>query len=429
MLGIGVFIGPPVVAAHAQQPAAFLLLWVLGGVFALVGALSVAELGAMMPRPGGEYPYLHVAYGPGVAFAAGLLQLLALFPGSLATMAVGTASFQLPVVLGPLFAWPTDALGIPIAPEMFWAAAIVLVLTALNHLGIVISGRLQVALTMVPMVVLAVASAAIVIRGPEPDAAFRSWSAPSAPITLSGIALAYLPVYFAFSGWNSAIFIGGEIANPRRNVPRALVAGTVGITLLYCLLCMGFLSVFSMSDLAAAGEAGTATARRLFGGVGELAITLLIVSAMLGSINGSVLTGSRIAYAMAHRGHCPAAAGRLSPRFNTPVVALWAQAGLTLVLMATQRFEQLLNYASSAMLLTGTFTVLAVIRLRRLMPDEPRPYRTWAYPWPILLYAVSSVVVLVVLIVDGDPSAYLTVAWFVLALALHRVLGLARRAR
>ncbi len=418
MLGIGIFIAPPVVASQLDRPGAFLVMWMVGGLSALCGALSVAELGSMMPTAGGDYPYLRRAYGPGLAYAAGWLQLLAIFPGSLAAMAVGTAKFQFPIVLGESYD-VTGMLGIPVDPAMFWAVLIVVTLTALNHIGVVLSGRFQVALTGIPVAILVVASVAVLLstghEGAWAGAQPQSWELPG----ISAIALAFLPVYFAYSGWNAAIFVGGEIRNPGKNLPRALVGGTLGVTVLYFMLCVGFLTVFSMDDLANTGEAGTAAARSLFGGLGVFVVTTLILLAMLGSINGTVITGSRIGYAMAQDGQCVKQAGKLS-RFGTPAAALWMQAAWTVVLMMSQQFEQLVNYTSAAMLITGTMTVMAVLILRRKLPDVQRPYRTWGYPVTPLLYAGSSVFVLVMLAKDLDPSVFLGMGWFLAAWAFHR---------
>lgn len=418
MLGIGIFIAPPVVAAQLDHPGTFLLMWLCGGLSALFGALAVAELGAMMPRAGGDYPYLRLAYGPGIAFGVGWLQLLAIFPGSLATMAVGTAAFQLPVILGPWFDLPARV-GLPI--EITWAVAIIVGLTALNHVGVVMSGRFQVVLTIVPVVVLLGASVLVLATRGVDGGAWNDGHGPIHVPELPAAAMAFLPVYFAYSGWNAAIFVGGEIKNPARNLPRALVGGTLGVTILYFTLCAGFLAVFPMADLARVGEAGTAAAHTLFGTLGEVGVTTLIVLAMLGSINGTVLTGSRIAFAMARHGHCPASAGQLHARFRTPVVALWLQAAWSIVLVLSQGFEQLMNYTSAAMLITGTLTVMAVLVLRRKLPDTTRPYRTWGYPVTPILYAVSSLVVLTVLASKLDPSLFLAAVWFLGALVVHHL--------
>jgi APA family basic amino acid/polyamine antiporter len=300
-------------------------------------------------------------------------------------MAVGTATFQLPVLFGPGFAAPVELGPLAIAGPTFWGMVIVLALTAVNHLGIVLSGRVQ------------------LVPAPGPY----------------DVAQAYLPVYFAYSGWNAAIYIGGEIDDPGRNLPRAVVGGTAMVAVLYFVLCAGYLAVFDMSALAGAGEAGTAAAGALFGHAGVIAVTLMILLAMLGSINGTVMAGSRIGYAMAEQGDFFAAAGRLSPRFGTPVVALWLQAALACALILSRRFDQLMEYAAAAMLISGSLAVASVIALRRKDPEHPRPYRIGFYPWAPLIYVGSSVFVLSALAAKGDLSVLMAASWFSLALLFH----------
>ena len=179
---------------------------------------------------------------------------------------------------------------------------------------------------------------------------------------------------------------------------------------------------------AGAGEAGTAAAKAMFGPAGIVAIAGLIFLAMIGSLNGTVLTGSRIGFAMAKQGDFARPAAALHSRFGTPTIALWAQAGIALLLLSSGAdLDVLIDYTSSAMLITGTLTVLSVIVLRRRRPALERPYKTFLYPWPPILYAASAVVVLVVLVAKGDPSVWLAVAWFGLALLVHWVLGRVRR--
>jgi APA family basic amino acid/polyamine antiporter len=241
------------------------------------------------------------------------------------------------------------------------------------------------------------------------------------------LAAAYLPVYFAYSGWNAAIYVGGEIKNPARNLPRALLGGTAVVTALYLVLCVGFLDVFGLEGLADVGEAGTAAAQTIFGSRGVSVLTGLIVLAMIGSLNGSVLSGSRIAFAMGRQGDCPRAAGDLHPRFSTPARALWMQCAIALVLLCFDLalfgdgLETLIAYTSSAMLITGTLTVLSVPILRRRMPTLERPYRTWLYPLPPIVYVGSSLLVLLVLARQGHPSVWLAGSWFAAALLFHRL--------
>jgi APA family basic amino acid/polyamine antiporter len=425
MLGIGIFITPAQVAEHMPGPWAFLGMWLLGGVAALLGALSLAELGAMMPRSGGDYAYLRKAWGPGVAYAAGWLQLLVIFPGSLASVAVATSTYQLPVLwtrfLGREMPESFDLLGLQMETPYLTAALIIIGLTALNHVGVKISGLVQVIVTSVPLLVLLVTSVSVLF-GPDAEGlAVVADTTETHEFTLSGFGRAYLGVYFAYSGWNAAIFVGGEIKEPGKNLPRALVGGTLLVTAVYLVLCMGFLAVFGFCLLPDVGEAGTAAAVRLFGDAGVGAITLLILLAMLGSLNGTVMIGSRIAFAMARKGDCFAPAGQLHARYGTPVIALWLQAGIAVVLLLTvPKLEALIEYTSGAMLITGTLTVLSVIVLRRRMPELARPYKVLAFPWPPIGYAISSVFVLGLVLMDGDLSVLIAVLWFAAALAWYR---------
>ncbi len=427
MLGIGIFISPPEVAAHVNGAVPFMLIWVLGGVAALFGALCLAELGAMLPRDGGDYAYLRESWGPGVAFAAGWLQLLAIFPGSLASVAVATAKYQLPALLGPGFAEPLMLGPLAIPASHVWAALIIVALTAINHVGVRISGVVQVLVTSVPLAVLLIATLVVLWQHEPGTVAPELTQSKPESTSARTLAQAYLPVYFAYSGWNAAIYVGGEIKQPARNLPRALLGGTAVVTALYLILCVGFLEVFGLDELADVGEAGTAAAQAIFGPLGVTVLTTLIVLAMIGSLNGSVLTGSRIAFAMGRQGDCPRAAGDLHPRFTTPAIALWMQCGIALVLLFLdlvlfgEGLDTLIAYTSAAMLITGTLTVLAVPILRRRMPELERPYKTWLYPLPPILYVGSCLLVLVVLARQGDPSVWLAAGWFAAALLFYRL--------
>ncbi|PRQ05091.1 APC family permease [Enhygromyxa salina] len=425
MLGIGIFIMPPQVAANVAGPWSFLAMWIVGGLAALFGALCLAELGAMRPRSGGDYEFLHVGWGSGIAFAAGWLQLLVIFPGSLASVAVATAKFQFPVLLGGWAGGDVALLGLTIPAPRLTAAALVLVLTLINHYGVRIAGWLQVLVTVVPILVLLIVSVYVLGDSSGGEALREGTTATPKGASgggLSALGHAYLKVYFAYSGWNAALYVAGEIDRPGRNIPRALVGGTGLVTALYVLLCLGFLSVFGFAGLPGVGEAGTAAAVQLFGPAAVTGMAVLILLAMIGSLNGTVLIGSRIAFAMARRGDCVEAAAHLHPRHGTPHVALWLQAAIAVVLIFSPfNLDQMINYTSSAMLITGTLTVLSVVVLRRKMPDAPRPYKTTLYPLPAIGYALSSLIVLVLVVLDRDPSVLVAVAWFAAALVFWRL--------
>jgi APA family basic amino acid/polyamine antiporter len=279
------------------------------------------------------------------------------------------------------------------------------------------------ALTTTPVVVLFVTAVVLLATG----AATPHGAAPAMAREEASVAAAYLPVFFAYAGWDGTIYIGGEVKEPGRNLPRSLIVGTLAVTALYLVVCAFFLRVFTLDGLAGAGEAGSAAAAALFGRTGVLAITGLIVAGVLGSLNAQVLQGSRISYAMGLDGEMPRAFAWLDPRRRTPAVALWAQAAWTIALMSTKRVDQLVTYASAAMLVTGSLSVLAVVVLRRREPAAPRPYRTWLYPLPPILFALSSAIVLAILAGRGDPSVLLAIGWFVAAFVVYRTLIAPRR--
>ncbi len=398
MLGIGIFLSPPIVAANVPSLAGFFLLWILGGLTAISGAVACAELSTMMPRSGGDYVFQHAAYGPSMAFASGWVLFGPIFSGSIATMAVGLCTYQLPVLLGcdlsgiaftlPLLGWTVT-----------WAqtAALILVpaLTLLNSFGARPSARTQAALTLVPICLLALASIYAIFAGSGgAEAAAAPPLTGQIPITLHGGVVAYLAVYFAYSGWINIIYVAGEVEHPRRNLPRMQVGGTMVVMALYLLLCAGFVRVLGFDGLAPAGEAGSATADVLAGAAGKFLITVLIASALVASINGTLLGGPRVAYAMGKQGAAWRWLGTLSPRTKVPLRALWLQAAISMLLILSGRFEDLYAMVSLTMVVTGTITVSALYVLRRKLPDAARPYRATGYPFLPALYLLSSVVVI-----------------------------------
>jgi APA family basic amino acid/polyamine antiporter len=213
-------------------------------------------------------------------------------------------------------------------------------------------------------------------------------------LSLNGLVLAYMSVFFAYSGWNVVIYVGGEVENPGKAIPRALIAGLCAITALYALLCLAFVHALGMDGLRAIGEsqgeAGSKTAAVFIGNYGQLGMTLLMIVALLTATNGNTLTGGRIAYAMARDGSFWSGAGRLSRR-GTPATALWVQAILTIIMIFTGTFNQLLQVCSIAMIMSGCLNVLALFTLRFRQPDAPRPYRATLYPWFPALYLLANV--------------------------------------
>ncbi len=435
MLGIGIFLSPPIVAAQTGSAWPFFALWLLGGLISLAGAVACAELGTMMPRAGGDYVFQYEAYGPSLAFASGWVLFAAIFCGSIATMTVGLCTYQLPALLGVDLS--TELLTIPFGASLSGSdlAALILVptLTGLNLMGTQPSARTQTALTIVPIALLLLMSLyAILLYTPplETTAAATAITdsavAASKDWTMHGLVTAYMAVYFAYSGWINIIYVAGEVAEPQRNIPRALIGGTIAVTLLYLLLCAGFVQVLGLGGLATAGEAGTATAGALAGDAGRMAITILIACALLASINATILGGARVAFAMGQRGAMWPRLGTVGEEHHVPNSALWMQAVISCVLILSGRFEELYSMVSLAMVVTGGLTVGAVFVLRRRLPDVNRPYRASAYPFLPGLYILASLIVVAVMLSEAasnEPGAWyplLGIGMLVAAYLLHR---------
>ena len=397
MLGIGIFLSPPVVAGAAGSPWLFGAVWLLGGLVALSGAVAYAELGAMMPHSGGDYVYLREAFGPSMAFAANQVLAIAVFGGSVAAVAAGIGAYQLPSLTGVPAETPLAALlGASAGPGWAWltcdkafALLIIFAITAVNHAGARMSALLQLATTVLPALLLIGGSLVALVLSPAATAGDGpGWSTDGDPLT------AWLAVYFAYSGWNAASYIAGEIRTPERALHRALVGGTLAITALYLWLNVVFVHVLGPEGLRAAGEVGSTIASVVAGPRGSLVFAGLLVVLLCGSLNATVLGGARISRAASVDGAFWRFVAPLDRRTGTPARALWLQAAWASVLVATERFEQILQLASAAMVVTGSLSVLALFVLRRRRPAAPRPYHAFGYPFVPALYLLASAVVL-----------------------------------
>jgi APA family basic amino acid/polyamine antiporter len=382
----------------------------------------------MMPKAGGDYIFQYEAFGQSTAFASGSVLFAAIFCGSIATLAAGLCTYQIPTLLG--LDLTVQAVPLPFGDGLAWsdlaAIIVVLVLTTLNTRGAQMSARTQSLLTLLPIALFSLFAIALILRGQAlAPAAAESTTAPI-PITANGLAVSYMAIYFAYSGWINIIYVAGEVADPGRNIPRSLISGALAITLLYLLLCGGFYQALGMSGLRDAGEAGSATAALLGGTAGRYAVTVLIACALTACTNASVLGGARVAYAMAHQGALFRALGVLEGAHQVPLRALWVQAALSCLLIVSGTFEQLMTMVSLSMVVTGTLTVSSVFVLRYKQPDRIRPYRATGYPVLPGLYIAASLITIGIMVsraLTGEQNALVPI-WglliLVAAYALHR---------
>ena len=385
IVGVGIFANPSNVARVVGDPVLILLVWALGGAVALVGAFVWAELASRYPEVGGQYVYLQRAYHPVVGFLYGVALLFIINGGSLAAVAI-------------LFASYVDRSFVPLGPAGIRAAAAaaLIVLTAVNAIG-VRAGKWTNNVLMGAKVLGMLALVALAFgRGTAPASHFDF-----APATVMGGASVHLlltalvPILFAYGGWQSCANIAAEIKDPARNLARANVIGVIVVVVLYLSLNLAYLWVLTPAQIAASPALAADMARAAAGDAGARFVALLIVVSSLGFLAVVILTGARLIYAMAADGLFFRPAARLHPRFQTPVFALGFQAVVSLVLLTTNTYDQLLSYVVFADWLFFGLTAGALLIVRRREPAGDGVACMPGHPWTTCAFiAVAAGIVL-----------------------------------
>ncbi len=381
VIGAGIFFTPGRVAELIPHPHWILAAWFLGGALSLAGALANAELGAMFPRAGGNYVYLREGIHPVAGFLVGWLSFFAIFAGTIAALAAVAAE--------GLCEW--------FAISRSWVVPIAIAITVASSVLNVPSVRSGARANNVASIIKIGALVAFCVLGPllgEGDvmrltrvALPESLSAP----TLMGFGLAMSPVLFSYLGWNSSVFVASEIKEPARNLPISLFGALAICTGLYLAVNCVYLYALPLETMIGVGDAGRASAVVLFGSAGGVLVGAFVMASVLGTLNATVLLGPRIAYSMALDGLFFGAAGKVSPVFRTPVVAIWVQAAVTIgILLVLRSFPSALDFTTFAILLASMADIAALYMLRRREPGRPRPYRAWGYPWIPGLYLLTT---------------------------------------
>ncbi len=380
MIASAIFIVPATVAALIPGSGAMVLVWVLGGVVSLLGALSIAELSAAYPEAGGQLPYLRAAYGPLWGFLYGWANFLVINPAAIAAIAVGFASY-----LGFF---------VPLSARAIQAVAIASIcgLTLLNCLAVRLGATTQNVLTFLKMIAITVLILGAFVLPGGSSANFRPlW--PGVPLrqVIGPFGLAMMSVLWAYDGWIETTFVGSEIKNPGRNLPRAIILSTFIVIAFYVSVSVAFSYVLTPLRMGASNLVASDAAQVTMGAAGAAIVAGAIMLSTLGANNGIILTAARIPYAMARQGLFFRSQGWVHPRFATPAVALLTQGVISILLALAGNYNQLATYVVFAQVLFYGLSATAVVKLRQSAPDLPRPYRTWGYPITPLLFAACVV--------------------------------------
>jgi APA family basic amino acid/polyamine antiporter len=429
VIGTGIFLKTAVMTQQVGAPGLVLAAWFAAGVLSLAGALTYAELGAMLPQAGGEYVFLRTAYGDAPAFLYGWMSLIAGASGSIASLAAGFAVFFTAwLQLGG--AWFERSFFL-LGSEWHWrfgwaqvvAVTVIVLFACINCAGVMFGGRLQTALTAAKALAIAVIVGGIFAFAPGVE-----WAAlPAAQRTqgLSGaqaFGAAMLAALWAYDGWNNMPMVAGEVREPGRNVPRALIGGMLIVLAAYGLVNLAYFYALPVTEIAAADAAqpvAMKAAATFLGPAGTSFVTAAILLSILGALNGQILTAARVPYAMARDGLFFRSLATLGARSHVPVRALLFEAGWACVLALFGTFEQLTNYTVFALWLFYCLNAAAVFALRRKRPDAERPYRTFGYPFTPALFILVAICLLVNTLLANPLEAGAGVLLIALGLPLH----------
>jgi len=378
-IGSGIFRVPAGVAGTLGMPGPVIVAWVLGGVVALAGALAIAELAAALPRSGGVFTFLLEAFGPLPAFLFGWSELTVIRASALGAIATIFAEY-----LGYFLHFDP-----PTVRRV--AAAAIVVIGCLNYAGVRAASAVMNVVTVAKFAAVALLGLLAFTASEGSAAHFTPLWTGGLPLSL--IATALVPIMWTYDGWADLAFLGGEVRDPGRTLPRALILGTAAIVAVYLLLNAAYIYVVPLPEMAASKLVAATAAERipLLGGAGGAVVSALVMVSCFGTLNGSMMTGPRIFFAMADRGLFFPAIARVSPRFQSPSVAIGLATVLGVVYVLFNDFQQLADKFVLGIWPFYALAVAGVYVLRRTRPGLPRPYRTLGYPVTPAIFLVASV--------------------------------------
>jgi len=406
MVGTGVFTSLGFQVAEIPSVFPLIFLWIVGGIIALCGALTYGELGAAMPRSGGEYHLLSKIYNPIIGFMSGWVS--------------ATLGFAAPTALAAIALGKYSEVVFPSLNGTHLAAMVVVAITIIHCYSVRIGSWFQDSSTFIKVfLILIFISAALFIPTPQEISVLPKWSDIQL-ITSPSFAVSLIYVSYAYTGWNAAIYIVGEIKNPSRNLPRSLFSGTAIVLILYVLLNYVFLYTVPMTELAGKVEIGFLSATQMLGSSGGEIMSLVIALLLVSTVSAMVFVGPRISMTMGEDMSVLSLFGKKRTN-GIPVNAVIFQMIITLLFIYTSSFEQVLIYASFMLTLFTTLTVFGVFVLRFRRPDLPRPYRTWGYPYTPAIYVILSLWIMIYVFKDKTTESLIGIGIAVAGLILYAV--------
>ena len=400
IIGSGIFLVPAEMMQAVGSAGLVYLAWIVGGLLSFFGALTYAELGAVRPFAGGEYVYVRDAYGPLTGFLYGWTWFLIGKPASIASVTAGLVR-----VLGTfsafsflpqaIFVWHvTASRALSVNYGHLVAIAATVLITALNYVGVRKAGDFQFAFTVLKVVMI------VGIAGVALGASSGSWSNfattyPKATGGMTGFMMALIAALWAYDGWNDLNMVSEEIERPEKTIPFALIAGVALVALLYMGMNAGIQKALPATAIAQAAVPAAAANQAAIGRFGVSLVSIGMIISMLAGLNGTVMSGGRVPFAVARDGYLFKALAEVHPKFHTPGLALVIQAAMAIVLILIGgAFKELFSLAIFSEWLFYMVAASTIFVFRRREPDVPRPYRTAGYPVVPALFVVTATVLL-----------------------------------
>lgn len=397
MVGTGVFTTSGFVILELNSYSLLMLCWFLGGIFALIGAFSYAELGSMFPKAGGEYNYLKESFGKLPAFVSGWISLVVGFSAPIAAASIAFATYLLGKQEETWFSlefFGYEILSLNLIS--FVAITCVVVFSYIHYHSVKLGANVQNFLTIFKVVfILILIIGGFSLGNGDFSRVTTTLLGDNFSISWTHFAISLIFISFAYSGWNAASYLGAEIKNPQKNLPLALLIGTIFVTILYMLLNFIYIYALPMDKMSGVLQVATQASTALFGDKIGSIISLAISFGLLSVVSAMIMAGPRVYYAMAEDGLFFKRFKRVCEKRNTPVQAIILQAIIAIIMILTATFESLLIYIGFTLSLVSMLTVIGLIKLRIQKPNFPRPYKTFWYPYFPLVFIFANIGIII----------------------------------
>ncbi len=429
IIGSGIFIVPAVIAGHLHSMGLILLVWVLGGMLTLFGALTVAELSSLLPKAGGPYVYLRESFGPVWGYMFSWNHFFINTAGSLAAIAIAFATylgyfFPSLAPQNPLYNHTVNLLGfsveITVRVTQVVAMIVIGIATVVNVRGVRLGGWVTNIFTMAKVLALLALIVAVFSSGKGSVANFTPWWPEhwSKELT-SAFGLAMISVLWSYEGWTTVTQSASEIVHPEKNIPSALLFGTLTVIVLYLGVNLAYAYVIPIGQMEGSARIAADAASVVFGPFGTSLIIVGILCSTFGTINNSFLSDARSMYAAGADSSFAPSFGKIHPRFRTPYVTLIALGVWSALLTLSGSYDQIASYVIFGSWMFYGLTALSVIVLRKKMPDTPRPYKAWGYPYATLLFVAAAGWILVNTLVEDPRGAIIGIVLLLLSLPFY----------